>query len=165
MERYIKIMILLAFFAVNVSCESWLDVQPVDSVSEEQLFETESGFMQALNGVYVEMNQSSLYGGELLFNAVEILAQRYQFSSAGEQAGYYQLGQFNYTSDYAEEVAENIWKEAYALILNVNKIFRIYMQDSCLPHSANIRNCLNIFKNSLIRLQSVLKSAFTGQKE
>ena len=122
MERYIKIMILLAFFAVNVSCESWLDVQPVDSVSEEQLFETESGFMQALNGVYVEMNQSSLYGGELLFNAVEILAQRYQFSSAGEQAGYYQLGQFNYTSDYAEEVAENIWKEAYALILNVNKI-------------------------------------------
>lgn len=115
-------MILLAFFAVNVSCESWLDVQPVDSVSEEQLFETESGFMQALNGVYVEMNQSSLYGGELLFNAVEILAQRYQFSSAGEQADYYQLEQFNYTSDYAEEVAENIWKEAYALILNVNKI-------------------------------------------
>ena len=89
---------------------------------EEQLFETESGFMQALNGVYVEMNQSSLYGGELLFNAVEILAQRYQFSSAGEQADYYQLEQFNYTSDYAEEVAENIWKEAYALILNVNKI-------------------------------------------
>ena len=118
-------MILLAFFAVNVSCESWLDVQPVDSVSEEQLFETESGFMQALNGVYVEMNQSSLYGGELLFNAVEILAQRYQFSSAGEQAGYYQLGQFNYTSDYAEEVAENIWKEAYALILNVNKLIKI----------------------------------------
>ena len=122
MERYIKIMILLTFFAVNVSCESWLDIQPVDSVSEEQLFETESGFMQALNGVYVEMNQSSLYGGELLFNAVEILAQRYQFSSAGEQADYYQLEQFNYTSDYAEEVAENIWKEAYALILNVNKI-------------------------------------------
>lgn len=115
-------MILLTFFAVNVSCESWLDIQPVDSVSEEQLFETESGFMQALNGVYVEMNQSSLYGGELLFNAVEILAQRYQFSSAGEQADYYQLEQFNYTSDYAEEVAENIWKEAYALILNVNKI-------------------------------------------
>ena len=122
MERYIKIMILLTFFAVNVSCESWLDIQPVDSVSEEQLLETESGFMQALNGVYVEMNQSSLYGGELLFNAVEILAQRYQFSSAGEQADYYQLEQFNYTSDYAEEVAENIWKEAYALILNVNKI-------------------------------------------
>ena len=72
MERYIKIMILLTFFAVNVSCESWLDIQPVDSVSEEQLFETESGFMQALNGVYVEMNQSSLYGGELFFNAVEI---------------------------------------------------------------------------------------------
>ena len=115
-------MILLTFFAVNVSCESWLDIQPVDSVSEEQLLETESGFMQALNGVYVEMNQSSLYGGELLFNAVEILAQRYQFSSAGEQADYYQLEQFNYTSDYAEEVAENIWKEAYALILNVNKI-------------------------------------------
>ena len=122
MKQYIKIMVLLAFFAMNAGCESWLDVQPVDSVSEEQLFETESGFMQALNGVYVEMNNASLYGEELLFKTTEILAQRYQFSSAGSQAGYYELSRFNYTADNAEEVAENIWKEAYALILNVNKI-------------------------------------------
>lgn len=122
MKQYVKIMVLLAFFAMNAGCESWLDVQPVDSVSEEQLFETESGFMQALNGVYVEMNNASLYGEELLFKTTEILAQRYQFSSAGSQAGYYELSRFNYTADNAEEVAENIWKEAYALILNVNKI-------------------------------------------
>ncbi len=122
MMKYIKIMIILAGIWMNAGCESWLDVQPVDQVSEEQLFETESGFMQALNGVYVEMNQSALYGEELLFKTVEILAQRYQFSSAYEQSKYYELSKFNYTSDYAEEVAANIWKEAYALILNLNKI-------------------------------------------
>lgn len=122
MMKYIKIMIILAGIWMNAGCESWLDVQPVDQVSEEQLFETKSGFMQALNGVYVEMNQSALYGEELLFKTVEILAQRYQFSSAYEQSKYYELSKFNYTSDYAEEVAANIWKEAYALILNLNKI-------------------------------------------
>lgn len=37
-------------------------------------------FRTALNGIYVELSNNALYGGELSVDAVEILAQRYDFS-------------------------------------------------------------------------------------
>ena len=62
------------------ACNSWLDVKPIDKVLEDQLFQSETGFEEALNGIYIELNQSSLYGGDLMFNMVEVLAQRYDVS-------------------------------------------------------------------------------------
>lgn len=106
------------------SCSDWLDVQPVDRVSEEQLYTTESGFMQALNGVYIELNHADLYGDELLVNLVEILAQRYKFSSAGALEKQCHLAEFDYTTDYAKETRARVWEKAYALIANVNKLLK-----------------------------------------
>lgn len=120
--RYIQTIALVTLVLLSSSCNNWLDVKPIDRVSEEQLYSTESGFMQALNGIYVEMNNSSLYGEELLFKTVEILAQRYQFTSATVNTGPYNLVQFDYTTDYAKGIAANIWQKAYNLIANANKI-------------------------------------------
>ena len=76
-KTVVCVAVLLPWIA---ACDSWLDVKPVDKVLEEQLYQTETGFKEALNGVYIELNQSSLYGGELMFRMVEILAQRYKIS-------------------------------------------------------------------------------------
>lgn len=119
---YIKTIALVTLVLLGYSCNNWLDVKPIDRVSEEQLYSTESGFMQALNGIYVEMNNSSLYGEELLFKTVEILAQRYQFTSTTVDKGPYNLVQFDYTTDYAKGIAANVWQKAYNLIANANKI-------------------------------------------
>ena len=80
-KRYIATIILAIVLLLNFSCTDWLDVKPVDRMSEDQLYSTEAGFRQALNGIYVELNHADLYGDELLVNTVEILAQRYKFSS------------------------------------------------------------------------------------
>ena len=52
---------------VMSSCDSWLDLKPIDKVLEDQLYETEEGYKQALTGVFVELNQGSLYVCNLMF--------------------------------------------------------------------------------------------------
>ena len=70
-DKYIKIGVLgIALWSLT-GCTDWLDVQPVDQVAEEQMFTSEEGFRQGLNGVYVELCSSSLYGGDLLTGTVE----------------------------------------------------------------------------------------------
>ena len=51
-DKYIKIGVLgIALWSLT-GCTDWLDVQPVDQVAEEQMFTSEEGFRQGLNGVY-----------------------------------------------------------------------------------------------------------------
>ena len=59
-DKYIKIGVLgIALWSLT-GCTDWLDVQPVDQVAEEQMFTSEEGFRQGLNGVYVELCSSNL---------------------------------------------------------------------------------------------------------
>ena len=45
-------MVCVALLVVVMSsCDSWLDLKPIDKVLEDQLYETEEGFKQALTGV------------------------------------------------------------------------------------------------------------------
>lgn len=101
-------------------CNSWLDAKPEDRVTDKQLFSTVQGFRTALNGVYVAMNDRSLYGGDLLVTGVEVLAQRYDFS--GNTNNISRLGTYDYTTDYSKALFAGIWEKAYALIANCNKL-------------------------------------------
>ena len=122
--KAIKISIWAVFLSLHIGCSDWLDVQPVDRIPEEQLYTTESGFMQGLNGIYVDLNHTDLYGDELLVNMVEILAQRYKFPSAGTLEKQFYLAEFNYTTDYAKECLARVWEKAYALIANINVLLK-----------------------------------------
>ena len=61
--KYGLALLLLSFY----SCESWLNVTPSDRLSEEMLFNDREGFVKALNGVYIELLNSNLYGGTLSY--------------------------------------------------------------------------------------------------
>ena len=119
-RKYILIGLLVCITGIFSGCHSWLDVQPEDQVTDGQLFSTESGFRTALNGIYVELSNNALYGGELSVDAVEILAQRYDFS--GNTTNAYRLGTYNYTIDYAKSKFAAVWEKAYSLIANCNKL-------------------------------------------
>ena len=75
-----KNILILVIPLLLSSCESWLDVKPNDRISEEATFSTPRGFELALNGVYVDLNKTSLYGQALTWDFIEILAQRYAIS-------------------------------------------------------------------------------------
>ena len=55
-----KNILILVIPLLLSSCESWLDVKPNDRISEEATFSTPRGFELALNGVYVDLNKTSL---------------------------------------------------------------------------------------------------------
>ena len=123
-DKYIKIGILSIALWSLTGCTDWLDVQPVDQVAEEQMFTSEEGFRQGLNGVYVELCSSNLYGGDLQVGTVEVLAQRYKFTNYGTMQNLNSLGQFDYTTDYSKSNFAGIWEKGYALIANVNTLLK-----------------------------------------
>ena len=79
MKTYI---LLLLFPVLLCACNDWLDVKPDDRISEDATFSTPQGFQLALNGVYIDLNVTNLYGQALTWDLVEILAQRYAISKS-----------------------------------------------------------------------------------
>lgn len=119
MKRIIFLLIL-AGMTVLSGCDNWLDVQPADRMPEKQVFNSESGFLQALNGVYQNMLSSSLYGSSLGYEFIEIMAQRYNIVS--ENTEYMEVVNYSYGTDYCKQRIQSIWNTAYTVILNCNNI-------------------------------------------
>lgn len=106
------------------SCAEWLDVQPVDMVTEDQLYSSETGAQKALNGLYLLMAEKELYGRELTTHTVELLAQQYNIADevqniTGSKYRYY-LSHYNYDEETTKSRFLSIWTAAYDLIMQTN---------------------------------------------
>lgn len=123
-EKYIRTGILSIALLASAGCSDWLDVQPVDRVAEEQMYTSETGFRQGLNGLYVELCHANLYGDNLMTGVLEALAQRYTFPNYGTMQNLRKLAEFDYTTDYSKERFANVWEKGYALIANVNTLLK-----------------------------------------
>lgn len=118
MKKFIYIIVLLVAFS---SCKKFLDVQPKSNVDKEQLFNTEDGFKEALNGVYTFCASQTLYGGNLTFSNLDIMAQNYEFTDS-----YYQkIAAFNYADPGTVSKNNEIWAKAYRGIANCNNILEV----------------------------------------
>lgn len=134
MKRIIFLLIL-AGMTVLSGCDNWLDVQPADRLPEKQVFNSESGFLQALNGVYQNMLSSSLYGSTLSYEFIEIMAQRYNIVS--KNTSYTEVVNYNYGTDYCKTRIQSLWNDAYTVILNCNNILEnAEKQDGILTQDA-----------------------------
>lgn len=112
-----KKIFYIAFLVVltSSSCNKFLDVKPASQIDQSDLFKTEQGFEEALNGVYTLCSGSSLYGGNLTFYN-DILSQNYQFNDVILQ----QTANFNYTLPSVVSKNSDIWNNAYRAIANCN---------------------------------------------
>lgn len=118
MKKYIFILFTLIAFS---SCKKFLDIQPESEVSKEQLFTSEEGFKEALNGAYVGFAGTNLYGGNLTFSNLDIMAQNYQFSDAN----YQRIAAFDYALPSYVAKISSIWTGSYKAIGNVNQILEV----------------------------------------
>lgn len=110
---------LLVPAALLTSCNDWLDVQPRSQVEDNKLFESESGFKEALAGVYSSMVSEKTYTKELLFGAIGILGQEWDQFSASE---YTDMNNYNYSNTQSALQISNIWATSYNSIANANNI-------------------------------------------
>lgn len=94
------------------ACQNWLDVQPKTSIQEEKLYSSEYGFKDVLTGFYIKMGNTGLYGKELTYGFLDVLAGRYDNSVIADNL-------YNYQQEYGS-LKDNIWSSAYNLIANIN---------------------------------------------
>ena len=103
-----KIYILLLGIVTGLTaCSDWLDVQPKTEVKQDKMFESESGFKDALIGCYMLIGESSLYGQELTYTFLEVLAQQYDFVNSFHP--YQQAKLYSYSTSSVETKINTIW--------------------------------------------------------
>lgn len=115
-----NIMLFGFLLAGVVGCADFLDVQPKDKQSEEQLFATRGGFYTAVNGIYNKMASSALYGKSLSYELVDVISKRYQPLPVNTYLT--ALSTFSYTNNSVEVALTNTWKTAYNTVLNCNVV-------------------------------------------
>lgn len=121
--KYLRYKIGIIVLALaSVSCNSWLDVEPIDKMNEDKLYSKVSGFYTALNGVYLGLAERSLYGENLSCGFADVLAQNYDVSGSSHKFNMH--SKYAYTDDKVKPVLENIWQKAYFLIANCNYLLK-----------------------------------------
>ncbi|HEY0274223.1 MAG TPA: hypothetical protein VGC22_13610, partial [Chitinophaga sp.] len=86
-----SISILLAALAAGVlvtGCKKYLTVQPESSFTGDQVFANEHAAQTALNGIYNDLADASLYGSNLTTIAIELMGQRFAPPSLGGTNNY-----------------------------------------------------------------------------
>lgn len=117
-----KYLIILTGLFVLSSCHKWLDITPQSQVSSDDLYKTQEGFEEALNGVYTRCAQDDLYGNELSTGFLDVLAQDFTLSTTDDQYSYLQTQKFNYTDANFISRKDNTWSGLYNAIVNTNLI-------------------------------------------
>lgn len=118
MNILIKYSCIVFLILGQISCSDWLDLGSEDRIMEKDLFSTKDGFMTALNGVYIELLDNSLYGSTLTYGTMDILAQYYNCSN--EDHVYHTLAK--YDVEAKNKQVETTWSKSWTLINNVNTL-------------------------------------------
>ncbi|MFR3330256.1 MAG: RagB/SusD family nutrient uptake outer membrane protein [Odoribacter splanchnicus] len=141
-----KIIYMLILAGMTVSCGDWLDVKPYDQISEEQQYEKAQGFYNQLNGIYHSMASSELYGKELSWGFMDVLAQYYDMSSYSpwEDKAYRELANLEYDYERVKPYFAVYWEKMYNIIANCNNLVQnIAEADSTLfPQREKERRCI-----------------------
>lgn len=121
MRKLYYLLLCLAGLSFT-SCNDWLDVNPRSQIEADALFQTEEGFKQALNGVYIKMGQAPLYGNNASMYIPETMAQMWKIPSRSVNLAMYSLGNFDFTESDTEKTLSTTFEEYYNAIAQLNDI-------------------------------------------
>lgn len=113
--------ILVALFCEIgfTACDDFLDITPEGQIKGDEMLTTTDGIEDALYGVYAQMRSQTLYGQELHFQTVEVLAQN--LTCKGNKT-IEALGNYEYDNTNVKSIFESVWTAMYKNISNVNSI-------------------------------------------
>lgn len=116
-KNVMKTLAALCGMLLMSSCSDWLKVDMEDEIMENKLFETNEGFVYALNGVYAKMNET--YSSSLSMTVLDVMAQYYDVAQ-NSQHNLYNYANYRFSESNVETTSGNIWTGLYALIANLN---------------------------------------------
>lgn len=104
------------------SCNDWLDVNPRSQIKSDVLFETEDGFKQATNGVYIRLAQTDLYGKNANMYIPETMARMWTVPTQNANLTMYSVANYDFTESGAEDLNEETLSAYYNAIAQCNDI-------------------------------------------
>lgn len=115
------IYILLATTMLGLmSCSDWLDVSPKTSIPTDKQFESESGFKDALTGIYLKLGTQTLYAGDLTYAYLDELAGLYSdYPGYNTNTVFDQSIVFDYENMFLSK-KNGIYSTMYNIIANIN---------------------------------------------
>ena len=115
-----KLYILPVLFGMLFcSCEDYLNVGAETDLTQEQIYSTDEGFHKALIGIYVGMASPNLYGAQLTWEGLDILALHYENLSGGNYQNFFK---HDYTKSDTKSFINNSWNGLYNLIYRCNDL-------------------------------------------
>jgi len=115
------ILLLMVTATLGTSCSKFLDVKPKTQIDADVAFNDEQGFMDALTGVYLKMNDNGLYGKELSFGLTDVLGKEHtRFISTFHE--YYEASLYHYTNAAIRTKIDGVYKGLYNAIANDNNL-------------------------------------------
>lgn len=119
MKRFKYIPLAIATLFSMYGCNKWMDVNPKTEMKADLLFSTESGFQDALSGVYIQMKSANAYGQDWTFLQMEHLVSSWDVTASS--VGSY-LNSHNYLATTAETALSNMFAKQYTTIAGINAI-------------------------------------------
>ncbi len=110
--------ILLLPFLLG-SCNKWLDVQPEDKLTEQQIYSSREGINEVLNALYLKLGSNNLYGQNLTLDKLDLFAHRYHAFATNSL--YYNYIHHEYNDETVRKTIANIWDGLYGVIGNANQ--------------------------------------------
>lgn len=104
------------------SCNDWLDVNPRSQIKSEVLFETEDGFKQAVNGVYIRLAQTDLFGKNANMYIPETMARMWSVPLQNSNLSMYSIANYDFTESGAEDINNKTLSAYYNAIAQCNDI-------------------------------------------
>ncbi len=121
MTKKIYILTLVGLLTM-IGCTNWLDVKPKVNVEDHEVFKNEQGFKEALTGLYIKMTEPTLYGKELTYGFIDILAQRYVPGEKVPDYGHPSYYQFEVNSENTLTYTNYFWENTYNILTNLNNL-------------------------------------------
>ncbi|MCA5005693.1 RagB/SusD family nutrient uptake outer membrane protein [Sphingobacterium bovistauri] len=148
MKKIIYVLVLSLITITLNSCSKWLDIKPDDQIYPEEKFNSSEGFQQTLSGIYNYMSSPTLYGRELEYGFLDILAGYWNIGSYNTHR-YYNDNNYDYTNTIVKDRIDSVWIGLYSSIRQVNIV---------LENVDNIKNDVdyNIIKGEALGLRGFL---------
>lgn len=123
MKYFILLSTIIILLTTATSCNDWLNISPRTEIKAEDNFKDEQGYKDALTGIYLLMTDDALYGRDLTFGFMDVLAQYYTgiYSTANS---YYYAKSYDFSNASNVSRFNNIWANSYNVISNINELIQ-----------------------------------------
>ena len=103
------------------SC-NWLEVSPSNEVNADDMYSNGDGYRNALNGLYLQLSGSTLYGKNMSWGFIEVLGQQYLTEKMKATEVYAKAASYKYDDTDVKSIISGLWTESYNAIAGCNKL-------------------------------------------